>query len=284
MSTAVITGATSGIGLAAAKQLLEQGFNVICTGRNSSKCTAIENELKQIYGKNVKFFVCDNAALKDVKKLSSDILDYLNKTGKNKIDVLINNAGCYMSKKIITAEGLETQIAVNFLSSYLLTELLMPRLQNSENARVIFTGSRSHYKTYINPDKLFKNKKLYFGLFAYKKSKLALTMLVHALNVTYGGKPRFYTADPGLVNTDIGQKQTKGIANIVWRIRKKFGITADQSANNITYLSTGDIKTDNYSYYYNKQAKKPSNASLNINKCMQIYQSAIQKSKQILDK
>lgn len=271
IKTAVITGATSGIGLETAIGLLEKGYFVIATGRNESKCKETESLLKKTFSDKIKFFTADNSDLFQIKQLAQNILLFLNGNGFECLDVLVNNAGCYMSKQVITKDGLETILTVNYISAFLLTMLLMPLMQKSKDARVISVGSLSHYSASLSK-RIFKKSIFYFGFFAYRKSKLALTMMTHELNKRFGSQSyKAYTADPGLVNTFIGEKNAKSLDAKYWSYRKKFGVSPQDSAKNTVFLASENVKTDKYSYYYLCKEKKPSAFSLKEDKCKQLF-------------
>lgn len=268
---AVITGATDGIGLEAAKGLLKEGFFVIGTGRNTDKTKMVEENLKKIYGENVKYFIANLSLLKNTKQLYKDISEYIEQSGGS-LTVLINNAGCYVSKKTITEEGFEKTEAVNYLSPFLLSHLFMPQLKKSNQGKIISTGSRSHYKAAVNCTK-FTYKGFYFGYFAYRKSKLKLTMMTQELNNRYSSDNfKAFIADPGLVNTYLVQKSSKGIDSVFWSMRKRSGITVEEGASTIVYLAKQQLSNLPYHYYYLCQPKNPSKFSQNPSKCNLLYE------------
>ncbi|MDD4002638.1 MAG: SDR family NAD(P)-dependent oxidoreductase [Clostridia bacterium] len=270
-SIAVITGATDGIGLEAAKGLLKEGFFVIGTGRNIDKTKMVEESLKKSYGENVKYFIADLSLMKNARQLYKDITAYIEQS-RGSLTLLINNAGCYVSKKTITEEGFEKTEAVNYLAPFLLSHLFMPQLKKSEQGKIINTGSRSHYKATVNCTK-FTYKGFYFGYFAYRKSKLKLTMMTQELNSRYcADNFRVYIADPGLVNTYIVQKSSKGIDSIFWSMRKRAGITVEEGASTAVFLAKQPISSLPYHYYYLCKPKNPSKFSQNPSKCSLLYE------------
>lgn len=278
MRTALVTGATSGIGLEVARRLLEDGFFVIGTGRDKAKCEAA---LAQLKSNNAIFLQCDNSGLRQVKELARKVEKILGEKGLG-LDVLINNAGCYTSKRMITEDGLEMQIAVNYVSAYLLTRLLLPLLLKSPSAKVISVSSKSHYLTRFSASYL-KIPSPYFGLLAYKRSKLALVMMTHELNRRFGGGNfTALAADPGLVNTEIGLKRAGVLSRLVWSIRKNFGTGADRPAKHIARLASADISVKKYYYFYEGKEKRPSRASLDDEKCLKLWKLTEQACREYL--
>lgn len=271
--TAIVTGATSGIGLETVKQLLGKGFFVLATGRDSQKCVAAQNIFKGEFKDNILYLTCDQSDLKKVKQLAYDMMDELRRRGFSCIDVLINNAGIFASSYELTADGFETQFAVNYLSAFLLTHLLLPKLKKSEDARIIFLGSKSHYNTNFTLSKL-NTKERTLGLMSYKRSKLALAMLTHSLNLRYGNaRLHAYCADPGLVKTYIGCKVESPAVALFWKIRRKFGVRVSKGAETTVFLASNKISPDTkpYFYYYQCRQKRPNSAALKQGNCLNLY-------------
>jgi NAD(P)-dependent dehydrogenase (short-subunit alcohol dehydrogenase family) len=235
--TAVITGATSGIGLAVVKKLLSEGYRVIGTGRNHERCSALQQVFQKEFGENSVTYLChDLASLEELRKLALDITLTLERAGETALDILINNAGIVTDWYIATEDGYETQFAVNHLAPFYLTHLLTPLLMAAESPRVLTTSSGSHYKTVINwKDPMMRRH--YGALKAYKQSKLCNVLFTHELTRKSPSKLLAFAIDPGLVNTDIGEKGTSGIVNWFWKIRRKGGTAPEVPAETYYFLS-----------------------------------------------
>ena len=238
MKTAVITGATSGIGLAVAKTLSQIGYAVIGIGRAPNKCEDATSQILAGAPKaTVKFFCGDLAQQTDVNRLADEIESYLNKNFDSKLDVLINNAGDVRNWYTTTREGYETQFALNHLAGFLLTYRLLPYLQRA-GGKMMLTGSDSHKNMKIRWSNIMF-KKRYSTLMAYKQSKLAGMMFAKHFNETQSETGvRAYVVDPGLVNTDIGSKGTSGFVSWFWSKRAKHGVHPSVSAQTYAYLCT----------------------------------------------
>lgn len=237
----IITGATSGIGLATAKELAGRGAYIIGTGRSEERCRKAEQEVRQLYPDvSVTYIAADLSSLAEVTSLASDIRARLSQDGRTAIDVLINNAGTVSSWYVSTVDGFELQFAVNHLAPFLLTHELMPSLEQSQAGTVICVSSGSHYRTRLHWNDIMLRKH-YNTLMAYKQTKLANVMFVAELNrrlSSSGSRVRALAVDPGLVNTDIGLKGTGGIVKKVWQIRSRGGTPPEQPAHAIAYLVT----------------------------------------------
>lgn len=261
----IITGATSGIGLATVKELAARGMYVIGAGRSKERCCAAEEEVKNAFpGANVRYLTADLSSLGEVERLGTEIHQQLAHDGIEHIDVLINNAGTVSSWYISTVDGFELQFAVNHLASFRLTFELLSLLARSPEGTVIVVSSGSHYRTKIHWKDVMLRKH-YNCLWAYKQTKLANVLFVTELNrrlTSAGSSIKAFAIDPGLVNTDIGTKGLGGIAKKIWEIRSKSGTSADQPAQTIAWLAEEpDARKTDAVYWKDKIPLAPSRYS-----------------------
>jgi NAD(P)-dependent dehydrogenase (short-subunit alcohol dehydrogenase family) len=268
--TVVITGATSGIGLATAVKLAGMGFSVIGVGRSPEKCDAAIALIKKECGLkaedqgDIVFLTADLSSMASVRELARKIRNELTSAGRSSLDVLINNAGAVSSWYVTTAEGFELQFAVNYLAAFLLTRELLPLLEASPEGRIIALSSGSHYRMRINWNDILMRKR-YNCLMAYKQTKLAVVMFCAELNrrLGNGSRLRAFAADPGLVNTDIGLKGTTGIARKIWEMRSGKGIPPEEAAANIAWLASAEEPPKAAEVYWKEcRPVKPSRYSL----------------------
>lgn len=232
--TVLITGATSGIGLAVVYKFIEAGYQVLATARDKEKAQAVLNEtLDQNPKAQIHFFYADLANLDEVRKLADEVKNFLTKKNQ-KLDVLINNAGGVKGHYTETKDSYEYQFALNHLSGFLLSYLLVPVLKDGQ---IQFTGSKSHYRAKIYwPDVMLKKRYLIFV--AYKQSKLAnLITAMHLNEKLKKFNIKAYTVDPGLVDTSIGAKGTGWIARTYWNFHKRKGTPASIPAKTYLYLA-----------------------------------------------
>lgn len=254
MKTAVITGATSGIGLETAKLLAAQGFFVIGIGRSVEKCREAEKSiLSDCPEAKTRFFYADLMHQREVIRVAEEIIGLLSETSGGSLYALINNAGCVRSWYTTTEEGYEQQFALNHLAGFLLTYKLLPMLKNIKG-RIIMTGSRSHKGIKIHWDDIMLHKS-YNPLIAYKQSKLCNVLFARGLNdrfASYG--IRAYVVDPGLVNTDIGNKNTGTLVNLIWTLRKRHGVPPSEPAKNYAFLCQCSQVPEGFYYYRCKES------------------------------
>lgn len=237
MKTVVITGASSGIGLAAAAELLQARYRVIAIGHDEVRCEAAKLQLNAAYpDAAVTFLRADLMQQREVERIASEISSLLENENENRLEVLINNAGCVRSWYATTEEGYEQQFALNHLAAFLLTYHLLPYLHRARG-RVIMTGSESHKHTRMRWNDLMLSRG-YNPLLAYKQSKLANLLFAEGLNDRYLNEGiTAYVVDPGLVCTDIGCKNTGGLVDWIWSLRKKHGCRPEVPAKTYSYLS-----------------------------------------------
>lgn len=234
----MITGATAGIGLESAVGAAGEGAFVIGTGRDEDRCAAArEMILRRVPDARVVFACADLASQQGVRSLATQVLTLLEQDGRSSLDVLVNNAGTYCGRKTFTTDGIEKTLAVNHLAPFYLTHLLLPLIQAAPVGRVVTVSSNSHYHATLNPERV-SNPLFYFGLWAYQSSKLANVLFSAEFNRRNSNpEVQAFAVDPGLVNTDIGLKETGPLARLVWRQRQQRGTSADIPARTILHVA-----------------------------------------------
>jgi len=238
IGTCVVTGATSGIGRALTEGLLRRGMRVIGVGRSTERCRDTETLLSRTYPQAENaFLIADLSLQSSVRSLPAQIEAQLKAWDCTGLDALVNNAGTFTFHRTLTSEGIETQWAVNHLAPFLLTHELLPLLRQAPAARVVTVSSSSHFRTSINWNNI-QLSGLYNPLRAYQQSKLANVLFTVELRRRLGPDSSIsaFAADPGLVNTRIGMKSRSLLAHVVWDLRRRSGITPDESAQGIIKL------------------------------------------------
>jgi len=253
MKTIVITGASSGIGLETARILSGKGFNVLGIGHSEVNCNrAKESILSENPDAKITYFLADLMQQREVVRVAEEITLYLNGNSNGELYALINNAGCVRSWYMTTEEGYEQQFALNHLAGFLLTYKLLPALKKA-HGRVIMTGSESHKGIKVHWDDVMLRRR-YNPLTAYKQSKLCNILFAKGLNDRYAADGiRAYVVDPGLVNTDIGNKETGWLVNFIWALRKKHGVSPEVPANTFAFLCEREPAPEGLYYYLCKE-------------------------------
>jgi NAD(P)-dependent dehydrogenase (short-subunit alcohol dehydrogenase family) len=207
MSTTVITGASDGIGAAAARQLAGSGARLILVGRSPEKTKAVADET------GAEHFTADFARLDDVRELAAKLTAAVGDEG---IDVLANNAGGIFGDRTPTVDGFEKTIQVNHLAPFLLTNLLLPTLLASD-AAVINTSSVGHRLFgHIDVDDLDNSRK-YSANKAYGDAKLANVLFTKSLHTKFHPDGlRSVAFHPGTVRTNFAA-DSSSIMRVIYR-------------------------------------------------------------------
>jgi len=252
--TYLVTGATSGIGLACAEMLAAEGARVFGAGRSVERCRAAEQRLRALHpDADIMYFVADLSLQSEVRGLAARVRE-----AAPALDGLVNNAGTFTYWLELTREGFETQWAVNHLAPFLLTLELLPLLEAAPAGRVVTVSSDSHYGARITWDDP-QLRRRYNGLGAYGRTKLANVLFTLELRRRLGpdSRVRAFAADPGLVKTEIGFKGTPPLARWIWDLRRSAGISAGESARGIVYLLTQAGLQDAPALYWRHGQPRP---------------------------
>ena len=252
----IITGATDGIGLAAAKSIASKGYHVGLVGRNPNKGKkAIDEIIEHSGNKNLDFFECDLSLVKNVKTLADQI-----KQKYNKIDVLLNNAGGANKNKNITSEGLEKTFATNQMNYFVLTTELLNIISESNDGRIVNVASNAHIGAEIDYENI-NCEKSFSAWTSYCVSKLMNIMFTYQL-ASMQDKVSVNVLHPGFVDTNIAGNEGNLIKYIVKLGAKMFARTVDDGADSSIYLSTSDeVKGVSGKYFFKCKEIRSSRAS-----------------------
>jgi retinol dehydrogenase 13 len=196
----VITGATSGIGYETVKRLARGGAEIVMVCRDKEKALKVQTELENDFKTKTEVIIADFAKLADVRRAAREI-----KAKYPAIHLLINNAGLFNKRRIMTDDGNEMVFQVIHLASFLLTRLLLENLKEGAPSRIIFINSEGHRFGGLNINDLDWSRRPFIALRVYGAAKIAqlLTMLEYADQLKDSG----VTANamhPGAVKTNIG--------------------------------------------------------------------------------
>ncbi len=255
--TVLVTGATSGIGRATALGLATMGAHLAITGRDRGRTENAARELSAAGGRNVEMFVADLSSQVQVRRLASEVLESL-----PRIHVLINNAGGYWSSRHITADGLERTFALNHLAPFLLTNLLLERLERSAPARVVTVASNAHATGRIDFDDL-QGERSYSGGRAYGQSKLANVLFTYQLARRMRGSAVTANAlHPGVVRTSFGAEDPAHIQRLlIPLLRPVMKSPAQGAATSIHLASAPELEQLSGRYFANRRPTRSSTRS-----------------------
>ncbi len=250
----LVTGATAGIGKVTAQSLAELGAKVIVVSRNKEKCASTVEIIKQQTGnKEVNFIAADLSIQKDIYRVAEEF-----KKTFSKLDVLVNNAGAIFTSHQLSQDGLEMTFALNHLSYFLLTNLLIDSLKNSSAARVVNVSSIAHESGKIDFDNL-QGKHKYSGWSAYCQSKLANVLFTYELSRRLKGtKITANALHPGVVGTNFGSNNKGIMGKLVRLYLKLFSISDKDGAQTSIYLATSPEVENITGEYFVKKKTHPS--------------------------
>jgi len=225
----VITGATSGVGYATAREYAAHGANLLCINRNQSKSEKLKNEIETEFGVKCNYMLTDLSNLKEVFNLAEALQKI-----STPIDVLIHNAGIYLKKREITSDGIDQVFMVQYLASFIINYLLQEKLKSQEKARIILVNSEGHrFAAWgLNLDDLNWEHHRYSGLKSYGSAKLAQLLTMHVFHDRFRDSGVTINAmHPGAVKTETGQENGAGYRwykkNVLDKTLRPVQISAD---------------------------------------------------------
>lgn len=254
----MVTGATGGIGEITARELARQGAQVVIVGRNRDKCVATVNQIKQQTGNaQIEFMLADLASQSEIHQLAATF-----KQQYKRLDVLINNAGALFMTRQETVDGIEMTFALNHLSYFLLTHLLLDVLKSSAPARIINVASDAHQGSVIDFDDL-QGRKKYRGFTAYGRSKLANIMFTYELARRLAGTGvTANTLHPGFVASNFATNNGWFYDKIFRQLAKLIAISPEAGARTSVYLaSSPDVEGVTGKYFVKQKAVSSSPVS-----------------------
>src|SRR3989441_6663023 len=203
----LVTGANSGIGKATALGLARMGGTVVMACRDATRGEAARQEIIRESGNPRVFLeIVDLASEASTRSLAETI-----HRKYPRLDVLINNAGVYTSHRQMTADGLELQFEVNYLSGFLLTQLLLDLLKKSAPSRIVNVSSSAHMGGTIRFEEL-QGERRYGGFRAYSQSKLAQVLFTRELARRLEGTGVTVNAcHPGVIRTNLAMGGSSGV-------------------------------------------------------------------------
>jgi len=253
--TALITGGTSGIGKATAVALAAMGADVVVVGRNPERGEAALEDIKaQSHNESVELMLADLSVQDEVRRLAEEFQERY-----DRLDVLANNAGLVQSKRTETADGIETTLAINHLAPFLLTNLLLDRLEESAPSRVITVSSEAQRWGNMDFEDMQSTRK-YRGFPVYGMTKLANIVFTYELAERLKGTGVSANCmHPGAVSTNFG-KNNSGPMTLFFRAAKPFMRSPEQGADTLIWLaSSSDVDGVSGKYFSDRkeiEAKK----------------------------
>ena len=259
--TILITGATNGIGKAAAIKFAESAKSIAFTYRNEELAEDLKNEMQKINPNlSINSFFCDFSVQDSIRECADKI-----KNDLKAIDLLINNAGVVNTEYSETIDGIENTFAVNHLGYFLFTNLLLDLVKKESESRIINVSSAAHHFVKgMQWDDINYKDDFKMGLKAYGQSKLGNILFTKQLAKKLQKDGVSVNAiHPGGVNTSLGNQNNSLLGRVLKMILKPFFRSPLKGANTIIYLAEIDGLSITGAYWVDGRVAKTSHYSKN---------------------
>lgn len=245
----VITGATSGIGYATARKYASHGADILSVNRNEVKSRHLCETLSASFGGDCSYLIADFTRLADVHAAGKQLarLD-------RAIDVLIHNAGVYVTQKTFTADNLEMVFQTNYLSTFILNYYVKEKLLSQKRGRILFVNSEAHRFAVwgLNLDDLDWEKHRYSGLKSYGAAKMAQLLSMMTLKDIFAGSGVTVNAmHPGNVKTNSGQNNGPFYKLLKKVLVDRTARSANLAAEALYYLGVSRELENSSGLFYN---------------------------------
>jgi NAD(P)-dependent dehydrogenase (short-subunit alcohol dehydrogenase family) len=250
---AIVTGATGGIGKVTARELARQGFRVVLVARSADKAARTASEIAAAApGAKVETVLCDMSSQKQIRAAAEELRRH-----RDRVQVLVNNAGGIWTQRQVTEDGLERTFAVDHLGYFLLTNLLLPELRRGAPSRVVNVASEASKLGRIDFDDL-QGEKRYNGGLAYAQAKLANILFSSELSRRLAGSGvASNSLHPGVVASGFGLNNT-GLLRFGMKIARPFLIDEEKGARTSIYLaSSPEVEGVTGQYFVKNRPKTP---------------------------
>jgi retinol dehydrogenase-12 len=267
----VITGASSGIGLATAEALGRQGFRLVLTGRDPARCEAALTLLRsRVPGLEARFHYADLSSIAEMHRLGNEIA-----AEEQRIDVLINNAGIMNAQRLMTVDGLERMFAVNHLAYYVVTDRLKLSVAAAAPSRIVNVASEAHRGQVLDLHDL-QCERGFRAMAAYGRSKLANILYTRELS------RRLETAGvtvnslhPGFIASRIGNDAPIGMRLAIGAAKAMFAKNVARGAETPVFLATSPTVAEMTArYFVDKREVAPSAAAQDDSAAAMLWQES----------
>ena len=266
----LLTGATNGIGLAAAIELARRGAQLAIVARSEGKARNTADGIRDTTGRTVDVLLADLGSQASVRRLAAEVLER-----SPRIDVMINNAGAMHTRRTVTEDGIETTFAVNHLAPFLLTTLLLGRICESAPARIITVASDAHKGARLDFDDL-NSEQGYGGMRVYGRSKLANILFTAELARRLEGTG--VTANcvhPGFVASGFG-RNNGALLRVGMTIAKPFARTTEKGAETIVWLAdSADVEGQNGGYFVDLRRQQPAPQAQDMDSARRLWDMSL---------
>ena len=246
--TVLITGANSGIGQAAATEFARRGWHVFAAARSTERGQAAVSQIQKDSGSiAVELLELDLASFASVRRAADELLERT-----NRLDVLVNNAGLTLNNRQLTVDGHETMMQTNHFSHVLLTSLLLPKLLESDDARVVNVSSRVYERVEAMPLDDLSFEHHWGGILPYCVTKLANILFTNELHRHMHDRGlATFSVHPGVVATNFLSNFPTPL-RVVMRVARPLLRTPEQGAAPLVELATDPARRADAGAYFDR--------------------------------
>lgn len=266
----LITGSTSGIGEAIAYAVAKKGATTVIVARNPEKSARVVEQIKlQTGNPNVDLLPADLSSQVQIHQLAEQF-----KYRYSRLDVIVNNAGGVFFERQLSADGIEMTFALNHLSGFLLTSLLLNTLKGSVPSRIVNISSATHKLAHMD-ERDWQTQKKYSGMEAYHRSKLANLLFTYELARRLDGSGvTVNAAKPGFTKTRLGRENKwSPVLMFLHLMAAVAAQSAEKGAETGIYLAISPEVTNVSGKYFDKQVEiSSSKDSYNIHAAEYLWQ------------
>ncbi|OYT70660.1 MAG: short-chain dehydrogenase [Chloracidobacterium sp. CP2_5A] len=256
---ALVTGGTAGIGKETARGLARAGFAVVFVGRDRQKCEQVVEELRADTGNaDIAALTADLSRLDDIRRVAAEF-----RAAQPRLDVLVNNVGAIFDTRRVTPDGFEQTFALNHLSYFLLTNLLLDLLVASAPARIVSVSSAAHrFVSGVDFDDMQFERKPYAAMRAYGQSKLMNILFSRELAQRLeGAGVTSNSLHPGGVASSFADNTTGWFRLTATALKRAFGISPARGAETSLHLATAPELERTSGKYFERRRESPTSAA-----------------------
>jgi retinol dehydrogenase 13 len=272
---AVISGATSGIGYLTARKYASMGADLLCVNRNPEKSEILRKNIESEFGVRCNYKIADLSNLQDIHRVAEELLKI-----NTPIDVLIHNAGIYLTKRELTSDGLEKVFVIQYLSSFIINYILTDKLKSQGKARIIMVNSEGHrFAAWgLRLDDLNWEKRRYSGLKSYGSAKLAQLLSMLVFNEQFHNTGVSVNAmHPGAVKTETGQENGPGYLWFKRNFIDKTLKSPEISAEALYYLGVSkEIEADSGKFFNLTTEEVPAPPALDKEVAYELWEKSLE--------